>query len=64
LESEHRDLVGAKEELSLELCRLRERQTAREAGLRSERRKLADLLRENAQLLETGLQQEGESIND
>jgi hypothetical protein len=32
--------------------------------LRSERRKLADILRENAQLLETGLQQEGESIND
>ena len=49
------------EALNLELCRLRERQTAREAELRDKQKKLVEALRENVTLLQVSLQQEGEA---
>jgi chromosome segregation ATPase len=63
LESEYQNLAHGMEALNLELCRLRERQTAREAELRDKQRNLVEALRENVVLLQASLQSECESSN-
>ena len=56
-ESEQQNLVVAREALNAELRGLRESQAAREADLGDKRKKLADGLRENIQLLQSKLQE-------
>jgi DNA-binding response OmpR family regulator/ribosomal protein L34E len=64
LESEYQNLADAKEALNLELCGLRESQTARETELRDKQRKLAESLRENIQFLQLRLQEAETSNGD
>jgi len=64
LESEYQNLEDAKAALNLELCGLRESQTARETELRDKQRKLAESLRENIQLLQLRLQEAETSNGD
>ena len=57
LESEHQNLVEAREAVNRELQGLRESQAARDAEMQDRQRKLAEGLRQNIQLLQSRLQE-------